>query len=442
MLVSATSTSALGAALRAALEKDRRIRAWQLRSTRRAGYQTYLVKTELESERHTAGESHEATVFVANGDRVGRATVTLGPGDEDAVARKVDEAVFMAGLGGDTPWTLPGAATLPTVATFDPALGDARSRETSRAIVEQWRAAATSFPSVRPSSMELFCGEDWSTLVNSAGFAGRTHDTRVSLLTLLLASGDRAAERISWEERRRAADLDVKAIVARAAEEARDLTRATLPPSGSYPVLIDATEIGAFLTPVQVNASADSLYQKSSRFEVGKPLPIESKGGEPLTVISNATAPFGLESYAFDGSGTPGQRVEIVKDGVFATPWATRQNAEYLKVAATGAFANWELPAGRTALAELLAGDGPVLYVRKFSWLTPDPGRGNFGSEVRIGYLYEKGAKRPIKGGTVSGNVFAALGTARWSKETVFLGDYLGPEAVRFENLTVAGAPA
>jgi hypothetical protein len=40
----------------------------------------------------------------------------------------------------------------------------------------------------------------------------------------------------------------------------------------------------------------------------------------------------------------------------------------------------------------------------------------------------------------VSGNVFAALGTARYSKETVFLGDYLGPAAVRFEGLTVAGA--
>jgi hypothetical protein len=36
--------------------------------------------------------------------------------------------------------------------------------------------------------------------------------------------------------------------------------------------------------------------------------------------------------------------------------------------------------------------------------------------------------------------VFAALGTARYSKETVFLGDYLGPAAVRFEGLTVAGA--
>ena len=440
MLVSAAPGSPLAAALRSALAKDARLRAWQLQSTRRVGRQTYLVKTDLESERHTESESHVATVFVANGDRVGSASVTLGPGDEPNVARRVDEAVFMAGLGGDAPWALPGPGTLPKVEAFDAALGDAQAQATSRALVDAWRAAATSMPGVRPSSMELFCGEDWTTLANSAGLAAESHATRVSMLTLLLASGEKASERYSWDERRRAADLDVKAIVTRAAEEARDLTHATLPPSGTYPVLIDAAEIGAFLSPVQANASADALYQKSSRFEVGKPLPIERKGGEPLTVISNATTPYGLDSFTFDGNGVPGQRVTLVKDGVFTTPWSTKQSADYLKTSPTGGFGNWEVPAGTTALAELLSADGPVLYVRKFSWLTPDAGRGNFGSEVRMGYLYEKGAKRPIKGGTVSGNVFAALGTARWSKETVFLGDYLGPEAARFENLTVAGA--
>jgi predicted Zn-dependent protease len=67
-------------------------------------------------------------------------------------------------------------------------------------------------------------------------------------------------------------------------------------------------------------------------------------------------------------------------------------------------------------------------------------GRGNVGSEIRIGYLYEKGVRRPVKGGTVSGNVFDALGTARYSKETVLRGDYFGPVAVRFEGLTIAGA--
>ena len=116
--------------------------------------------------------------------------------------------------------------------------------------------------------MELFCGEEWTTLENSAGLVGRTRTTRVSLLTLLLARGEHAAERYSWDERRRAADLDVGALVHRVAEEARDLTRAAAPPSGQYAVVIDADEIPGFLAPIQNNASAESLYQKSSRFEM------------------------------------------------------------------------------------------------------------------------------------------------------------------------------
>src|SRR5262245_58245853 len=67
--------------LRSALAKDKRIAAWQITSTRRSGYQTYLVKTQLESARRTAGEVHNVSVFVKHGDVLGRANVVLGPGD-------------------------------------------------------------------------------------------------------------------------------------------------------------------------------------------------------------------------------------------------------------------------------------------------------------------------------------------------------------------------
>lgn len=438
--MSGTPVPALAAKLRESLARNTRIRAWQIRTIRRSGLQTYLVKTQLEADRRTSGETHEVTVFVAAGEKVGRAAVTLDTGAAGNLETRLDEAVYMAGLGGDAPWQLPGAGQFTTVRIFDAALAGDRARATSGEIAAAWRAAVAEHPDVRPSSMELFCGEDWTRLENSAGLVAESYATRVSLLTLLLADGNKAAERYSWEERRRAADLDVRGIVGRAAEEARALTRATPPPSGRYPVVIDANEIGAFLTPIRTNSSADTLFQKSSRFELGKPLPIENAGGEPLTMISNATTPFGLSSYVFDVNGVPGQRVEVVKDGVFTQSWATKQSADYLKVPATGDFGNLELPVGKTPLAELLAGDGPVLFVRSFSWLTPDQARGNFGTEVRVGDLYEKGARRPVKGGTVSGSVFAALGTARSSKESVFLGDYVGPAAIRFENLTVAGS--
>ncbi len=435
-----TAATTFGKTLREALARHPKLHAWQLRSVKRSGLQTYLVQLDAESQRQIENEVHEAVVFVKNGDLLGRATVTLGPGDERAVARRLDEAVFMAGLGGDAPWLLPKAQPWPTVELFDAALSGNRARATARTVVDAWRSAVTQRAAVRPSSMELFCGEDSTTLENSSGLVAHAASSRVSLLTLLLASGDRAAERETWEERRRARDLDVSAIAGRAAEEALDLTRAVPPPSGNYPVVIDANEITALLAPIQANASAEGIYQKSSRFEAGKPLPIESAGGEPFTLISNAVSPYGLSSYVFDASGVAGRRVEIVKDGVLTQPWATQQFADYLGIPATGGFGNWEIPAGPTRLEQLLNSGERVLFVRNFSWLTPEAGRGNFGSEIRIGYLHEKGRRTPIKGGTVSGNVFKALGTAKYASETVFRGDYMGPTAVRFEGLTVAGS--
>ena len=262
--------------LREALARHPKLHAWQLRSVTRSGLQTYLVQLDAESQRQVENEVHEAVVFVKNGDLLGRATVSLGPGDESALARRLDEAVFMAGLGGDKTWTLPNSKPWPKVELFDAALAGGRARATANALVQAWRSAVTQRAAVRPSSMELFCGEDATTLENSSGLLAHASSTRVSLLTLLLASGDRATERETWEERRRARDLDVSAIAGRVAEEALDLTRAVPPPSGNYAVVIDANEITALLSPIQTNASAEGIYQKSSRFEAGKPLPIES----------------------------------------------------------------------------------------------------------------------------------------------------------------------
>jgi predicted Zn-dependent protease len=428
-------------ALRRALEANANVTAWQIQRVQAGDRQSYLVKTEPEARRRTTGETVTLAVFARNGETLGRAAITLQPEDHARFGAKIDEAVYMAGLGGDAPWMLPAAGGLPGVELSDPALGAAAAPATSKEITERWRAAVAATKNARPSSMELFCGSQTTSLENSAGFAGSYEATRVSLLTIMLAkSGERESESISWQERRRAADLDVTAIVRDAADEAFDITRAELPPSGSYPVLIDARDMAALFGPLQQNAGAQALYQKSSRLTIGERLPMEGEGGDPITVISNATLPYGLSSYAFDGDGTPGRRVEIVKDGVFARPWATKQYADYLGVEPTGAWANLELPPGTRAFADLCAGDGPVLHVRSFSWLNPDQARGDFASEIRVGYLYRNGRRTPVKGGTVSGNLFKALGTARFSSERVFIGGYVGPAAVRLEGLSVAGA--
>lgn len=429
------------AKVREALRGNRSVHAWSLRHSRTQSVQTYLLAQGHESERQVEGESLEVAVHLRHDGVQGMTKLTLHGGEESKVAALLDQAVYMAGLGGDEPFDLAGAGVIPSVPLSDATLGADAILATSRGFADRWIAAVAKLDGgARPSSGELFLERTETRHENSAGFTGESIGSRLSLLTIILASGEgREAERISWEECRRGADLDVEAIVRDAAEEARDLTRATLPSSGSFPVVIDARDCRQLFSPIVQSSSAQSIYQKSSRFELGKALPGLEAKGDSLDLSSNALAPYGLGSYAFDDDGVPAQRVEVVKGGVFTQPWADQQSAAYTKLAATGAFANLEIAPGSLGFDELLSG-GPLLYVRGFSWLTPDPGRGDFSSEIRIGYWIDAKGRRPIKGGSVSGNLFAGLSNARFSRETTVLGDYRGPRAVRFEGMAVTGA--
>jgi predicted Zn-dependent protease len=157
-------------------------------------------------------------------------------------------------------------------------------------------------------------------------------------------------------------------------------------------------------------------------------------------MYSNAVLPFGTHSSRFDSDGSPGQRRSIVNHGVLERFWARQRYAQYLQVPATGNFANMEIAAGSHRFADLMQGDGPLYHIVAFSAMSPDPITGDFVGEIRLGYELQGGQAHPIKGGSISGNLFAALSTAQFSQETVFLGNYLGPRCMRFPNITVAGA--
>ncbi len=426
--------------LRSRLARDGRIHAWQVRRTRTRELQSYLVRTQLESERRVESESAAIAVFVRHDGLQGSASIRILPGEEGAIAERIDSAVYMAGLGGDAPYDLPAAAPLPDVALYDPALNGENIRATSRSLLERWRAAASGNGGVRPSSAELFAGAVETEFENSAGCAARYEESRLSLLSILLAgAGDHETERIVWRENRRGADLDIEGAVRRSGTEAGDLLRAELPPTGRWPVLIDAGELHALFSPIIDQSSAESLYRKQSRFEVGAALPIGGAGGDRLTLASNAVVPYGLASYPFDEDGVPGQRTEIVRDGIFAVPWATKRFADYAGLEPTGSFANLEIACGDSPLEALRSDGRPLLHVLSFSWLAPDTEGGGFASEIRMGYWIEKGLVRPVKGGTVSGNLFAALGSARFAKEKVSIEEFIGPAGALFEGLSVSG---
>jgi PmbA protein len=162
---------------------------------------------------------------------------------------------------------------------------------------------------------------------------------------------------------------------------------------------------------------------------------------DPVTIVSDATMPFGTRSRVFDDEGLPGKRVTLIEDGVLKNFWAEQRYADYLAIPATGPVGTLVLNAGTQTGEEMLAPtSAPLFYVVTFSAMDPDHITGDFSGEIRLGYMVTSAGTRPIKGGTVSGNVFSAFAQAQLSRDTVFLGDYHGPRLVRFNSMTITGS--
>ncbi|HOU23390.1 MAG TPA: metallopeptidase TldD-related protein, partial [Anaerolineae bacterium] len=114
--------------------------------------------------------------------------------------------------------------------------------------------------------------------------------------------------------------------------------------------------------------------------------------------------------------------------------------AQYLSIPSTGEFGNLELAPGSQPLSSLLSDTGTFYHVVSFSAMSPDPITADFVGEIRLGYEVNNGVATPIRGGSIGGNLLAALATATLSSETALLAGYYGPLAARFESITVAGA--
>lgn len=366
--------------------------------------------------------------------------------DQARLERALPEAVFVAGLTDNPLYSLPDppAAGYPTVETIDSAL--AASDEDRLAALGKLRerllAAVAAQPGIRLSSAELFATASEIGLRNSRGIQASRRETEVFCDLVLIASDSaQAAEYHAAPERRRLADLNIEEIVRRSANYARDTLRVGLTPTHAGPVVISGEALVDLFSPLIFHSSARAAYQSMSRFALGVSISDDQEiQGDRLTLISNALLPYGQASAPFSEEGLPGERVVVIQDHQLQAWWAEQRYADYLRVHPTGGFANIEIPAGSHAVQDLLESDEPLYHLVAFSWLNPDELTGDFVAEIKLGYRLEHGQAIPIKGGSLSGNLFDALSQAYFSHETQFTGGYLGPEALRFERLTISGA--
>ncbi len=435
--------------------KEEGVHDWLARHICKTSTQYYVIGSHPESRRQVQNEKVVLTIMNdhtpadgGQGKVRGEAELTVLPGDlydEAGLQQKLSQTVFTARLADNPLYGLPAPSDYPTVDLADPVV-QSRPQQVAEDLVQGLLNALAGEKDVRLSSAEAFIEETQIQLQNSRGCQG--HQTRTSVLldwVLLAASRDDEMESHIAIERRRAADLDVSALVQRHAQYARDALVATPPRTGTFAVVVSDEALEELLvsesySPLIYRSSAQLKYQRMTPWEVGASVLAPKPGADAFTMHSHALLPFGTRSGAFDDEGLACQRLPIIDHGVLSRFWAEQRYAEYLGTPATGTFGNMEVAAGAHPYSALLDGDATLYHIVAFSAMSPDPLTGDFVGEIRLGYELTAGRARPIRGGSISGNLFDVLTDAQLSRETVFLGDYLGPRAMRFAHVTVAGA--
>lgn len=431
----------------------RKVSAWQIRETRRRSHQLFLAQNERESLRTVDTETCLVSVFQnrkADGKTpwggetvLGMSTFKISPRSAGDIEKYLDDALFAAGLVSNQPFELPEhPAALPEVVLAD--------RDLSAASLDQFetrlKAALARERGVRLSSAEFFIDLTDTRIVNHRGLDVSQSESALETEFILLArAGEQENEYISRYGRRLNADFDIEGEAAKSARYAREATQASLPKTGSFPVLLSEEPLDHLFNPIVARASGRLKYNRMITSEVGRPVVADGPAqGDMVTLWSNGLLSGARGSGRFDSYGTPAARVCLVKDNVLAAYLADKRYADYLGLPVTGELGNVEVAPGKTPFSTLTrpeSSDSPVLYhLQAFSAFEPNSITGAFSAEIRAGYEISAGGVRPIKGGSVSGVLHRDLLHCRLSSERSQRERALVPAGILFHRLTIAGA--
>lgn len=212
-------------------------------------------------------------------------------------------------------------------------------------------------------------------------------------------------------------------------------------------VIFSPWALNKALNPVIGNhASGRAFHQKISRFKID-----EKVASEDITIIDDGLLNGGIRTNGWDSEGSPHQRTEIIKNGIFQKRLFDQRFGLLSNQGSTGNglrtkngtvdndISNLEILPGTMNLNDIILEINEGYYIEQFSDLNPSKLSGAFGAEIRNGYYIKNGKfEHPIKLGNISGNVLKMIGECQYiSKEREHFENSFFPY-MAFNNLTVS----
>jgi predicted Zn-dependent protease len=184
-------------------------------------------------------------------------------------------------------------------------------------------------------------------------------------------------------------------------------------------------------------ASAKSVYNGLSIAKLGENIQGDDTRGDLITLTLDPFMKNSTKSSPYDADGFPLHSVDVFKKGVLNVYHGDARHCHYLNIAPTGTISNFIIEGGPHSITDFKK--EPYLEIVAFSDFQMDDLTGDFGGEIRLGWLFDGKNTIPVTGGSISGNIKELQKEMYLSKELQSDNTFVGPNTVKLLNVSVAG---
>ena len=400
---------------------------------RLARYRADHLEIHLEETESTAisyrGRELETVTRTRDGGGNVRAMVNGGWGfvsfnSLDELDRRIEQALERATLAGDGVSEFVPVPPTSDKIVIDEAHDPRRiSLEEKKTLLDEYNEAMWSVSGLQTSVIGYGDSFRRSVLINSSGSNISQERADITLRVNAVAGGNGEIQQSGISMGSRGSFQAVQGLhaqVKETAEKARALVAAPQANGGEYTVVLDPILAGVFVHEAFGHLSeADHIYENPQLREImvlGREF-----GGRHLNITDDATLTGLRGGYFYDDEGTPGQKVELIKEGRLNARLHSRETAAKMKEAPSGnarsisfrhppivRMGNTFIEPGDVTFQQMIADIKEGIYAR--NWYGGTTSMEMFTFSAGEAYMIRNGrVEELIRPVVLSGNVFETL---------------------------------
>ena len=424
------------------LKSNERIHAWNVKVVTTHSHQLFFIKQNLDMNREVVVDEYYVTLYTKqeiNGKEfIGTSSFRLYPSmSQEEIKEKIEEQIDLCKFTVNKPYSFPKKSNLKPVTKelkFDELSLKEAAFVAADALFE-----ADKFDKGYINSSEVYINLIETRFFDSKGniFLYTSEEGQIEFVATWAEKG----QEVELYKFIRFDSLDSTFIQDQATQvllEANNRFKAIKTPKiNQCKVLLTGDYVKTFFLHFIDKCSTDAIYARASTVSVGMDFQKGAKGADKMSIKLEPTLKRSTVGAPFDDEGVALKRLSLIEKGVIRNLWGSNAKSQYLNKPVNGRYKNFVVGAGSLKKEELE--DETYLEIISLSDFSINELTGDFGSEIRLAYYYQKNKERQIvTGGSISGNVYNCLSTVRFLNETKQNNNFIGPKKVLLENVTIS----